>query len=143
MTKVTLVGKLNAEVGEEFVFEGTQGRCDSCSLKRTCDGLTVGRRYRVVDLRDGRVQKCPLHEGGVKAVEVEETAIEAAIPSRKTIEGAKVSVAPPKRCPDDCSSWSACHPEGIDGEKLTIEEVSDASLSCPLDIDLKKVKLRG
>lgn len=144
MSKVTLVGKLNADVGEEFVFEGTQQRCEACSLKRTCAGLKAGRRYRVVELRGGRVQKCPIHEGGVKAVEVEETAIEAAVPSRKAIRGAKVSVKAPKRCPDDCATWTACHPEGVDGEKLVVEDIIDgASIDCPLDLDLKLVKMKG
>lgn len=143
MAKVTLVGKLNAKEGEEFVFEGVEGQCDSCSLRRTCGVLDEGRRYRVVALRNGRIQKCPLHEGGVNAVEVEETAVEVAVPSKKAVEGAKVSVSPPGRCPDDCRLWERCHPGGIDGEKLVVEKVVNASpYNCPLDIDLDLVKLK-
>ncbi|MBS1263431.1 MAG: hypothetical protein MAG715_00612 [Methanonatronarchaeales archaeon] len=144
MSRVTLIGKLNAREGEEFVFEGTQEQCYSCSLRRTCGALVAGRRYRVVGLRDGRVQKCPLHEGGVNAVEVEETAIEAAVPSKKAVRGSRVSVSPPNGCTDDCEVWTICHPGGVDGRKLVIEDVVGSTKSdCPLGIDLQVVKLRG
>ncbi len=79
----------------------------------------------------------------MKAVEVEETAIEAAIPSGKAVTGAKVTVSPPGRCPEDCGVWGACHPEGVDGEKLLVEEVlGPAASKCPLGIDLQMARLR-
>lgn len=144
MMKVTLVGELNAKEGSEFVFEGLQSRCESCQFSRTCGSLKPGRSYEVTSLREGRVQKCPLHEGGVKAVEVEETAIEAAVPSRKAVEGSKVSVSPPSRCPEDCPNWGLCHVSGADGEKLGVQEVlGSPPAPCPLDIDLTTVKLKG
>jgi len=144
MSKVTLVGKLNAKEGEEFVFEGMQGQCETCSLMKTCGSLKEGRRYRIVNLRNGRVQKCPLHEGGVNAVEVEEAAIEVALPSRKAVKGAKVTVSPPDRCPDDCPNWNACHPGGVEDDKLVVEEVLGSTTNeCPLGIDLDVVKVGG
>ena len=69
---ITLCSKDWAKIGVEFTFLGGKAECENCKIKRTCLRLREGAKYKIVGLRDGTVQECPLHDEGVVAVEVVE-----------------------------------------------------------------------
>ena len=50
-TKVTLVGTVLAKQGIEFVYEGEVAGCDTCKVKKACNNLQKGRKYRIVTVR--------------------------------------------------------------------------------------------
>ncbi len=143
IVKVTLIGVRLAKVGVEFVFDGPASECESCRLKNTCMSLDIGRRYRVVGTRDIH-HECPLHDGGVYAVEVVEMLTIVAIESRKALEGSKISFDPPRCDKNNCSIYDLCHPPWLrPGDKCTINSVLGApSESCIDGLTLRLVELK-
>jgi len=140
---VTLIGMRLAKVGTEFAFNGPTSECEGCKLKNTCMNLDVGRRYRIVGTRDAH-HECPLHDGGVYAVEVVESPIIAAIESRKALVDAKISFEPPKCDKKDCRIYDLCHPFGLrSGDKCTISSIlGDAPEDCADGLALRLVELK-
>ncbi|MHC1570745.1 MAG: UPF0179 family protein [Methermicoccaceae archaeon] len=142
-TIITLIGSEVATEGYEFIFRGGATECRTCRLKNACLNLHEGSKYRVVRLRDAPVHDCPLHEGGVKAVEVVEAPFLVAIESRKAFAGSKVVYTPVECGENGCSMYELCHPMGLDeGDKCTITRVvGNMPESCPKGISLKLVEL--
>jgi uncharacterized protein len=143
-TQITLIGTKLATVGMEFTFIGPTPECEICKLRNTCINLEPTRRYRVLGLRGEIVHECPIHEAGVRAVEVAESPVIAAIDARKAFPGSKI-VYEPVQCDDrDCSMFEICHPLGIKtGERYTIVEIAgEAPEECPRGNVLKLVELR-
>ena len=81
-TQITLIGTKLATIGMEFTFIGATPECDTCKLRNTCINLEPTRRYRVMGTRGELVHDCPIHEAGVRAVEVAESPIIAAFDAR-------------------------------------------------------------
>ena len=89
MVHVTLVGLKQAKKDMVFVFKGPLLECRECKYKQVCFNLEEGKRYKVTALRDA-THECGIHEGGVRAVEVEVIPFEGAISGRMVLEGSIV-----------------------------------------------------
>ncbi|MHC1596667.1 MAG: UPF0179 family protein [Candidatus Syntropharchaeales archaeon] len=141
---VTLIGMRLAREGVEFVVNKTPDECENCRMRNTCTNLDEGRRYRVLKVRSGTGHDCPIHDGGVIAVEVVEPTIKAAIDSKKCFDRSKI-VYVPKVCSFiDCKFRDFCFPPGlIRGDKYVILNVlGDLQDSCQDNRSLKVVELK-
>lgn len=124
MATVTLIGTRLATEGVEFVYGGESAACEGCPYRDQCLNLTQGRRYRVVDVREGaRTLECAVHDTGVNAVEVEPAPVPANVESTGAFAGSKVTLPGP--CPHtECPSHPYCEPAGLDfDEEHRIDEV--------------------
>lgn len=141
---ITLCGKDWARIGVEFIFLGGKAECEDCKIKRTCLRLREGSKYKIVGLRDGAVQECPLHDEGVVAVEVVELPIIALIDSKVAVEGAKFHYESRKCNMLDCKLYSLCHPVELrDGESVVVERViGDSPDRCPKGYSVVVAELR-
>jgi uncharacterized protein (UPF0179 family) len=140
---VTLVGSLQARVGYRFISSEPPSTCRECRLFHACVGvLEPGRVYEVVAVR--RIKhSCPLHEGGVNVVEVEEATVEAALPSKIAVEGLIAQYRPPKCSLLDCEHRSLCQPLGLkEGDRCRVVEAKGLKLPCPRRFDLVRARLR-
>lgn len=141
-TKVTLVGTVLAGVGVEFIYEGEIAACDSCKVKKACNNLQKGRKYRIVTVRSTH-HDCTVHLNGTTAVEVTEAPITMLITPEMAIINSKIK--PELSCnKSDCRSFSLCRPEGVvDGEKYTvIDVIGNAPDICDKGRSLKLVEIR-
>lgn len=141
-TKVTLVGTVLAQQGTEFIYEGEADGCDTCKVKKACNNLQVGRRYRILSVRPTH-HECAIHLNGATAVEVIEAPIKALINPDMAIVNSKIRID--LSCSkSDCLSYSLCRPEGVsDGEKYTITCVlGNASDTCAKGRALKLVEIK-
>jgi hypothetical protein len=103
--------------------------------------LEVGRVYRVVRLRK-KIFPCPLHEEGVRVVEVVESEISAAIPQKIALEGAVIIFRPEKCEKITCLNRNLCFPIGLfDGDRCEIVEV-EKKIDCEKGLLLVTAKLR-
>jgi uncharacterized protein (UPF0179 family) len=143
-TQITLIGTKLATIGMEFIFKGATFECENCKLRNTCTGLEPGRRYRVLGLKGDLIHECPIHEGGVRAVEVTESPIIAAIDTRKAFAGSKTILELIKCNDESCNMYELCHPIGLkEGDRCTIVEViGEAPDDCSLGHKLKLVELK-
>lgn len=142
MTRIlTLCGVKQARVGFTFLAGETAEVCVKCRLYRVCTGkLEPFRPYRVVEVKS-RVFPCPLHEGGVRLVVVEESSVEAALDERLTVEGAAVSFKP-INCMISCPHRNLCNPEGLmEGDMCRIVKVGDR-VDCLGGLRLRRVTLK-
>ncbi|RUM35239.1 MAG: hypothetical protein DSY33_00060 [Archaeoglobus sp.] len=140
---ITLCGKDWAKIGVEFTFIGGKAECETCKLKRTCLRLREGAKYKIVGLRDGTLQDCPLHDEGVVAVEVIELPIIALIDSKMAVEGAKLHFM--RRCRNiECSMYNLCNPVELkDGDTVFVERIiGDAPEKCQKGYCLRVVELK-
>jgi uncharacterized protein (UPF0179 family) len=124
--KVTLIGTELAKQGLEFIYEGELDDCGSCKVRKACNNLRSGKRYRIVGIRPAR-HECLVHLNGTCAVEVVESPIAALIGSEKAIKNTRIQYE--FVCNrEECESYLLCHPEGIvEGEKYTVLEVLGTS----------------
>ncbi|MFB6132304.1 MAG: UPF0179 family protein [Halanaeroarchaeum sp.] len=141
---LTLLGTRLAEPGTTFVYRGEAPGCAECPYREQCLTLDEGVRYAVGDVRDGgQVLDCAIHDGGVRAVEVERVSFEANVQTYGAYAGSKVSLAGP--CPHtNCPSHSLCEPMGADFDReYRIEtKLGDPPHDyCALDRDLERVEL--
>ncbi|MFB3764936.1 MAG: UPF0179 family protein [Methanotrichaceae archaeon] len=143
-TQITLIGIKLATVGMEFTFNGPTPECDTCKLRNTCINLEPNRRYRVLGVRGELIHECPIHEAGVRAVEVTESPIIAAFDARKAFPGSKVVFEPVKCDNKECTMYEICHPLGLkEGERYTVVEVvGESPEECPRGNVLKLVEFR-
>jgi uncharacterized protein len=143
-TQITLIGTKLATIGMEFTFNGPTPECDTCKLRNTCMNLEPTRRYRVLGVRGELVHDCPIHEAGVRAVEVTESPIIAALDARKAFAGSKISFEPMACEETSCRMYEICHPTGLKaGEKCTIVDVvGESPEDCLRGNVLKLVELK-
>jgi uncharacterized protein (UPF0179 family) len=87
-TKVTLVGTVLAKQGVEFIYEGEIAACDSCKVKKACNNLQKGRKYRIVSVRTTH-HECAVHLNGATAVEVTDAPITILITPEMAIVNSK------------------------------------------------------
>jgi uncharacterized protein (UPF0179 family) len=130
MVHVTLVGEKQAKVGTIFIFKGALLECRDCKYKQVCFNLKEGKWYKVTAIRPAR-HECQIHEGGVRAVEVEAIPFEAGVRSRIAVEGSTVTLED-KGCERiGCAHYRICHPHGKRfGEKYKIIKMK-GTLDCP------------
>ncbi len=143
MSKVTLIGTRLADVGREFVYQGESTACEGCPYRKQCLNLTEGTRYRIEDVRENaQTLECAVHDGGVRAVEVEPASVPANVTAKSAYAGSKASLEGP--CPHtDCPSHEYCVPEGaeFDTEYRIAEVLGDPPHDfCVLDRDLTLVE---
>lgn len=141
-TKVTLVGTVLARQGIEFIYEGELPACDSCKVKKACNNLQKGRKYRIVTVRSTH-HECAVHLNGATAVEVTDAPITMLITSEMAIINSRIK--PEISCnKSDCRSFSLCRPEGVvNGEKYTVTDViGNAPDICEKGRALKLVEIR-
>jgi len=141
-TKVTLVGTVLAKQGIEFIYEGEVAGCDTCKVKKACNNLQTGRKYRIVSVRTTH-HDCMVHLNGATAVEVVEAPITVLINADMAIVNSKIK--PDLSCSkSDCRSFPLCRPEGVvEGEKYVVAEVlGNASDICEKGRFLKLVDIK-
>lgn len=141
-TKVTLIGTVHAQQGTEFIYEGEAPECEKCKVRKACNNLHAGRRYRIVTVRTTH-HDCPVHLNGAQAVEVTEASISALIPPEMAIVNSKITID--LSCNKaDCKSFALCRPEGVvDGEKYTVTDVlGNAPDICEKGRALKLVEIK-
>jgi uncharacterized protein len=143
-TQITLIGIKLATIGMEFTFNGPTPECETCKLRNTCMNLEPDRRYRVLGIRGELVHECPIHESGVRAVEVTESPIIAALDARKAFPGSKIVFEPVECDVSGCRMYEICHPTGLKpGEKYTIVDVvGESPEDCQKGNVLKLVELK-
>jgi len=139
---ITLVGFSQAKKGYMFIHRGASPKCEGCEYIRVCvENLEPGRVYKVVGLRE-KTLYCKLAGENVRVVEVVESEIEAAIPSKLAIEGATILFQPQECDVEDCENFELCIPKGLlKGDRCEIVKVT-GSLRCPQNSPLAKVLLR-
>lgn len=140
-SKVTLIGTELAKTGLEFIYEGMVPECESCPVKKACNNLKVGKRYRVMDVRP-TTHACPVHLNGARTVEVLESPISALISADMAIRNTKIHYE--FSCNrENCGNYDLCHPEGIvEGEKyIVIDVLGNAPDICEKGRNLQLVEL--
>jgi uncharacterized protein (UPF0179 family) len=142
--QITLIGTKLANIGMEFIFNGPTPECEACKLRNTCMNLEPGRRYRVLGLRGDLVHDCAIHEESVRAVEVTESPIIAALDARKSFAGSKIMFEPLNCEEYDCRMYEICHPIGLrENDRCTIVDVvGESPEECPRGHVLKLVELK-
>ena len=141
-TKVTLVGTVLAKQGTEFIYEGEAAECDNCKVKKACNNLQKGRRYRIVTVRTTH-HECPVHLNGATAVEVMDAPVTMLINADMAIVNSKIKVE--LSCNrGECRSFALCRPEGVvDGEKYIVADViGNAPEICDKGRALKLVEIK-
>ncbi len=141
-TKVTLVGSVLAKPGIEFIYEGEVAECMTCRVKKACNNLQTGRKYRIVSVRTTH-HECMVHLNGTIAVEVMEAPITVLINAEMAIVNSKVRID--ISCnKSECRSFPLCHPEGVvEGEKYIVAGVlGNASDICEKGRILKLVEIK-
>jgi len=141
-TKVTLVGTVLAKPGTEFIYEGEAPGCGTCKVKKACNNLQKGRKYRVVTVRTTH-HDCTVHLNGATAVEVMEAPITLLISPEMAIINSKIK--PEFSCnKQDCRSFDLCRPEGVvEGEKyIVVDVLGNAPDICEKGRALKLVEIK-
>ena len=140
--KVTLIGTDLAKQGLEFVYEGEIDECSPCKVKKACNNLHKGRKYRIVSIRPTK-HECHVHMNGAVTVEVVEAPVTALISSEGAIVNSRIKFE--FSCNKmECRSFDLCHPDGIvEGEKYVVSEVlGNAPDICEKGRALKLVDLK-
>jgi len=141
-TKVTLVGTVLAKSGTEFVYEGESPDCETCKVKKACNNLSKGHRYRIVTVRSTH-HDCAVHLNGATAVEVMEAPVTMLISADRAMVDSKIKVE--FSCnKTDCRSYPLCRPDGVvEGEKYVVADVlGNAPDICSKGRALKLVEIR-
>jgi uncharacterized protein (UPF0179 family) len=141
-TKVTLVGTVLAKQGIEFIYEGEVAGCDTCKVKKACNNLQPGRKYRIVSVRTTH-HECMVHLYGATAVEVMEAPITVLINADMAIVNSKIKLD--LSCNKSvCRSFPLCRPDGVvEGEKYVVADVlGNASDICEKGRVLKLVDIK-
>ena len=141
-TKVTRVGTVLAKQGIEFIYEGEVAGCDTCKVKKACNNLQTGRKYRIVSVRTTH-HECMVHFNGATAVEVIEAPITVLINADMAIINSKIKLE--LSCnKSDCRSFPLCHADGVvEGEKYIVADVlGNASDICEKGRVLKLVGVK-
>ena len=140
MAQITLVGEGQATVDHEFVYRGPQPECRPCKVKAACLNQEMGRRYRILKVRDVR-HECLLNEGQARVVEVVPVPPECSIASPTAVEGAVLAYEKIVCANTACPNYRTCHPVGIDpGMRIRVLDIGPA-LDCPLGYSIVSAKV--
>ena len=141
-SKVTLVGTVLAKPGIEFVYEGESPECETCKVKKACNNLNKGHRYRIISVRSTH-HDCAVHLNGATAVEVMEAPVTMLISADMAMVNSKIKVE--FSCnKTECRSYLLCRPDGVvESEKYVIVDVlGNASDLCSKGRALKLVEVK-
>ncbi|HVP95173.1 MAG TPA: UPF0179 family protein [Methanoregulaceae archaeon] len=124
--KITLIGTDLARTGLEFVYEGILEECGACSLRKACNNLKEGRRYRITSIRPAH-HDCTVHRNGTSTVEVIESPVGTLINAEMAIKNSRITYE--FSCTNEtCKNYDLCHPEGIvAGEKYTVVDITGSA----------------
>ena len=139
---ITLVGVRQAKEGFVFIHQGPSSSCEGCEYYQVClKNLEAGRVYKVVRLRE-KVFPCRLHEAGARVVEVVESDILAALPSKLAIEGAVITFQKAECDVQACEHHELCVPRGlVNGDHCTVLKIGE-NVACSKGLSLVKAVLR-
>lgn len=134
---VTLVSSLVAREGYVFQFSGPAPECEGCPFRKVCvDKLKPGHVYRVVKVL-GIKNKCRL-TGSVTTVEVEESPVKAAVPSRLAVEGMVIRFSKVQCDRRDCLYYGICRQKLLpEAGKVKIVGVGK-KIRCPRGLRLRE-----
>lgn len=143
-TIITLIGTKLAKTGNEFIFKGAAKECEPCKLNKTCLGLNIGSKYRIINLRTSGKHECFVHDSGVCAVEVIEAPIIMALESKKAIKGSKITYEQISCNFSNCENVLLCRPSGLrQGDKYSITNVEgELNEPCRKGYSLKIVEVK-
>ncbi len=143
-TIITLIGTKLAKVGNEFNFKGAAKECEPCKLNKTCLGLNIGSKYRIINVRNSGKHECFVHDSGVCAVEVIEAPIVMALESKKAIKGSKAAYELIPCNFSNCENFVLCRPSGLrSGDKYSIINVEgELNEPCRKGYSLKVVEVK-
>jgi uncharacterized protein (UPF0179 family) len=140
MVMLTVIGKKLAKEGLEFTYLGPVTDCKECKVRNICFHLEKGTKYRVVDVRKVN-HDCPVHEGGVTVVQVEEVPRDAIVSRKLAIEGSTISYERPRCRQRSCENWSLCFVPGLEqGYKKKVTSVGER-VECRAGQNRVRVKL--
>lgn len=142
---ITLIGPLQAEVGQRFVYQGANdgpdAQCAPCKLHSICFNLKPGETYEVKAVRS-KDHPCYLHESGTaRVVEVATAPHDAILPARGLVAG-ETFLYPDRECPNrGCALWKRCvGGTARPGYAYRVETVGDMA-DCPLGLELRHAQL--
>ena len=138
--KVTLLGVKQSKLGNKFIFNGEVDDCKDCRLRGACLKLDQDRMYEVASVKD-TIHSCKVFEEGVFTVEIFEPSYPVTTGAKLAVEGANISFTPRDCDKIECPHYSHhCCPIYLkEGEKLKIIEISDESIDCKQDYQLKLI----
>ncbi|MDG6221116.1 MAG: UPF0179 family protein [Candidatus Thermoplasmatota archaeon] len=139
-TFITTVGKKQAVKNYVFLYTGPLSECKACKVKSVCFGLTPGRYYRVIGVRD-RTHECKIFADGVRVVDVELAPMKAVVEKKRAIEGTVITLEDVKCRKLSCPHYKACKPfrDGLrKGDKLKIISL-EGGAECSQGGDLMQV----
>jgi hypothetical protein len=139
---ITMIGVNQAKEGYVFVQLGASSRCLDCEFHKVCvQNLEVGRIYKVTGLREN-VFPCRLQGATMRVVEVVESEVKVALPSRLSIKSAVVVFKAQECSERRCENHGLCVPLGlVDGDRCVILQAGE-KIPCNEDSELVKVVLR-
>jgi uncharacterized protein (UPF0179 family) len=141
-SKITLIGTTLAKPGLEFVYQGALPACVHCKVRKACNNLRVGRKYRIVSVRNTQ-HDCLVHLNGASAVECVEAPVVALIGSDMAIVNSRILFD--CTCTrTECKAYELCHPDGIvEGDRYLVHEVlGNPPAPCEKGRALRLVELR-
>lgn len=140
MVQITLVGERQAQVGHEFIYRGPQPECGPCKVRGACLNQDLGRRYRIVRVRDV-AHLCLLNEERARVVEVEPAPPDCSLSARAGVEGAVLAYEKIVCANAACPNYRLCHPIGIEpGMRIRVREIG-SELDCPLGYALVSARV--
>lgn len=134
---VTLIGEIQAKIGNEFIYLGPILNCKNCNLKKICSNMKTGGKYKITKIRDVH-HDCKIHENGVRVVEVVTEPREITIETKLAIEGSVVNFKSSICNNRGCKYYVLCHPVGIEEGKFKIVNVGK-EIKCQNGKKLKKI----
>jgi uncharacterized protein (UPF0179 family) len=141
--KITLIGIHLATPGMEFIYEGELQECETCKVRKACNNLLPGRRYRITEVRKGSRHECVVHREATCAVNVVEAPLIALVSADMAIPNSTIQYF--TSCNrTECRSFELCRPDGIiESERYLIGEIlGNAPEPCERGRILKLVELR-
>jgi len=139
MPMVTLIGEKLAEKDTEFTYIGPNNDCRNCKLKTVCFNLKIGRKYKIIGIRDKR-HSCNVHDGNAAVVEVQELPLLAAI-DKNLKKGTKTKIELRNCINIGCENLELCNNPAIKKDKeCEITKVFE-EIKCPIGQNLQKAEI--
>lgn len=145
MARITLFRSSTAKEGTTFTYIGQAPECAECKVRTICHDLKRNHMYRITALRD-KEHDCTVHDGDkVRVVEYEEMPLEIAVPVKKAMEGAIITLEGGECAWVWCASHRYCRRAALpEGAKVRILSLGE-DLQCANGTKLKRavVEIEG
>jgi uncharacterized protein (UPF0179 family) len=139
MAEITLISKVQAKPGFQFVYQGAAPVCRTCPYRHACLTLDVGRRYTITKVRSVE-HPCALQEGPANVVEVAGVPRSLVVDHRSAIVGSSVETGRYACNRLDCPNWDVCAgPSLPPKQKFQIATVHPEAVECRIGRTLKRV----